>query len=167
MLTCSHAEPNLTLQFLQSLHSRLQSPYPVPATDDSPGTPAPGRPIPEAYVLSLSSIAYAQLLLGDLLSCKTSLDECEALLTDQDSVEPVVNAGYYGVAGDYFKVKADYGPYYKNALLYLACVDVDRELGEEDRRARAHDLCTAALLGETIYNFGELVRRPENRLRLY
>lgn len=155
-----YTEPNLTLQFLQSLHSRLQSPYPVPATDDSPGTPAPGRPIPEAYVLSLSSIAYAQLLLGDLLSCKTSLDECEALLTDQDSVEPVVNAGYYGVAGDYFKVKADYGPYYKNALLYLACVDVDRELGEEDRRARAHDLCTAALLGETIYNFGELLQHP-------
>lgn len=68
-----------------------------------------------------------------------------------------MNAGYYGVAGDYFKVKADYGPYYKNALLYLACVDVDRELGDEDRRARAHDLCVAALLGETIYNFGELV----------
>ena len=54
-------------------------------------------------------------------------------------------------------MKADYGPYYKNALLYLACVDVDKELGEEDRKARAHDLCIAALLGETIYNFGELV----------
>jgi hypothetical protein len=25
-------------------------------------------------------------------------------------------------------------------------------------RQRAHDLCIAALLGETIYNFGELVR---------
>lgn len=74
-------------------------------------------------------------------------------------MEPVVNAGYYGVAGDYFKVKADYGPYYKNALLYLACVDMDRELGDEDRKARAHDLCIAALLGETIYNFGELVSK--------
>ena len=152
------SEPDLTLTFLQSLHSRLQSPYPIPATDENPGSPAPGKPVPEAYALSLSSIAYAQLLLGDLPACKKSLDECENLLGDQDSVEPIVNAGYYGVAGDYFKVKADYGPYYKNALLYLACVDVDRELGEEDRRARAHDLCIAALLGENIYNFGELVR---------
>lgn len=69
-----------------------------------------------------------------------------------------MNAGYYGVAGDYHKVKADYGPYYKNALLYLACVDIEGELSEEDRKSRAHDLCIAALLGENIYNFGELVR---------
>jgi 26S proteasome regulatory subunit N9 len=155
LLTCP--EPDLTLQFLQSVHSRLPSPYPVPPSGDNPGSPAPSRPIPEAYALSLSSIAYAQLLLGDLPACKKSLDECEKLLAEQDTVEPVVNAGYYGVAGDYFKVKADYAPYYKNALLYLACVDVDKELSEEDRSARAHDLCIAALLGETIYNFGELV----------
>ena len=151
-------EPERTLSFLQSLHSRLQSPYPVPATADSPETPAPPRPIPEAFALSLSSIAYAQLLLGDLPACKKSLDECEKLLGEQDTVEPQVNAGYYGVAGDYFKVKAEYGPYYKNALLYLACVDVEKELSVEDRGARAHDLCIAALLGDTIYNFGELVR---------
>ena len=150
-------EPDLTLKFLESLHSRLTSPYPVPATEDNPGKPKPSRPIPEAYALSLASIAYAQLLLGDLPACKKSLDEVETLLADQDTVEPVVNAGYYGVAGDYFKVKADYAPYYKNALLYLACVESEKELAEEDRRARAHDLCVAALLGETIYNFGELV----------
>ncbi|RSH93921.1 26S proteasome regulatory subunit [Saitozyma podzolica] len=155
-----YTEPDLTLRFLQSVHSRLPSPYPVPPSGDNPGSPAPSRPIPEAYALSLSSIAYAQLLLGDLPACKKSLDECEKLLAEQDSVEPVVNAGFYGVAGDYFKVKADYAPYYKNALLYLACVDVDKELSEEDRRARAHDLCIAALLGETIYNFGELLQHP-------
>ena len=158
---CMHqaliSEPDLTLTFLQSVHSRLTSPYPVEATDDTPAQPAPTRPVPEAYALSLSSIAYAQLLLGDLPACKKSLDECESLLNEQDTVEPVVNAGYYGVAGDYHKVKADYGPYYKNALLYLACVDIEGELSEEDRKSRAHDLCIAALLGENIYNFGELV----------
>lgn len=139
------------------MHSRLPTPYATPATDSSPAVPAPSRPIPEAYALSLSSIAYAQLLLGDLPACKKSLDACEKLLNEQDTVEPVVNAGYYGVAADYFKVKADYGPYYKNALLYLACVDSEKELQGEDRVGRARDLCLAALLGETIYNFGELV----------
>lgn len=84
------------------------------------------------------------------------------MLNEQDTVEPVVYAGYYGVAGDYHKVKAEYGPYYKHALLYLACVDVDKELSDEDRKARAHDLCIAALLGENIYNFGELVRDNVN-----
>lgn len=69
----------------------------------------------------------------------------------------MVNAGFYGVAGDYHKVKAEYGPYFKNALLYLACVDADQELSDADKVSRAHDLCIAALLGDTIYNFGELV----------
>lgn len=72
----------------------------------------------------------------------------------------VVNAGYYLVAAEYYKVKADYAPYYKNALLYLACVDDAKDLSMEDRRQRAHDLCIAAILGETIYNFGELVSVP-------
>ena len=152
----------MTLKFLQSVHSRLASPYPVEATETSPAQPAPSRPIPEAYALSLSSIAYAQLLLGDLPATKKSLDECEALLAEQDTVEPVVNAGFYGVAGDYHKVKADYGPYYKNALLYLACVDMSTEMSAEERKSRAHDLCIAALLGDTIYNFGELVSAPSS-----
>ncbi|WVO14058.1 hypothetical protein L204_101685 [Cryptococcus depauperatus] len=155
-----YSEPDLTLKFLKSVHSRLTNPYPVEATDDTPAQPAPLPPAASAYALSLSSIAYAQLLLGDLTSCKASLDETEKLLNEQDTVEPVVNAGYYGVAGDYYKVKADYGPYYKNALLYLACVDLKTEMAESDKKSRAHDLCVAALLGENIYNFGELLQHP-------
>jgi 26S proteasome regulatory subunit N9 len=95
--------------------------------------------------------------LNDLSACQKTLEQCEKLLGEQDSVEPVVNAGYYGVAAEYYKVKPDYSPYYKHALLYLACVDTDKELGAEDRVNRARDLCIAALLGDTIYNFGELV----------
>ncbi|WWC89772.1 uncharacterized protein L201_004698 [Kwoniella dendrophila CBS 6074] len=156
-----YTEPELTLKFLQSLHSRLTSPYPIPATEDNPGSPAPPPPASSAYALSLSSIAYAQLLLGNLDECKKNLNECEKILNEQDTIiEPSVNAGYYGVAGDYYKVKADYAPYYKNALLYLACVDTEKELSKDDQKSRAHDLCIAALLGETIYNFGELLQHP-------
>ncbi|KAL7424211.1 26S proteasome regulatory subunit [Cryptotrichosporon argae] len=155
-----YTEPELTLNFLQSVHSRLASPYLVPATADTPEISAAPRPASEAYALSLSSIAYAQLLLGDLAATKKSIDACERLLAEQDGIEPVVSAGLYGVASDYFKVKAEYAPYYKNALLYLACVDVERELEQGDAQARAHDLCIAALLGDTIYNFGELLQHP-------
>ena len=55
--------------------------------------------------------------------------------------------------------KAEYVPYYKNSLLYLACIDIDKDLSGEERTSRAHDLALSALLAETIYNFGELVRR--------
>ena len=52
--------------------------------------------------------------------------------------------------------KAAYGQYYKNALLYLACVQLD-ELPANDKIERARDLAISALLGQNIYNFGELV----------
>lgn len=58
----------------------------------------------------------------------------------------------------YSKTKADYVKYYKNSLLYLACVDPSKDLTPLERLTRAHDLGISAMLGETIYNFGELVR---------
>lgn len=56
------------------------------------------------------------------------------------------------------QAKAEYAPYYKNSLLYLACVDSEKDMSSEERLLRAHDLGISALLGDTIYNFGELVR---------
>lgn len=55
------------------------------------------------------------------------------------------------------QAKAEYAPYYKHSLLYLACVDVGTDLTAEERLLRAHDLGISAFLGESIYNFGELV----------
>lgn len=55
------------------------------------------------------------------------------------------------------QAKAEYAPYYKHSLLYLACVDVATDLTPEERLLRAHDLGISAFLGESIYNFGELV----------
>lgn len=99
-------EPDLTLGFLESVHSRLARPFPTPATESTPEVPAPPKPAAEAYALSLSSIAYAKLLLGDLEGCKTAMDECEAILANCDGVDGIVNAGFYAVAGDYYKVRA-------------------------------------------------------------
>lgn len=55
------------------------------------------------------------------------------------------------------QAKGEYVPFYRNSLLYLACIDVEKDLTAEDRLIRAHDLSIAALLGDEIYNFGELV----------
>lgn len=56
------------------------------------------------------------------------------------------------------QAKAEYAPYYRNSLLYLACVDPEKDMSAEERLVRAHDLAISAFLGDTIYNFGELVR---------
>ena len=86
------------------------------------------------------------------------MDAALVILDSLPTVENRVRADYYKVAADYYKGKAEYAPYYRNSLLYLACVDV-AAMESEERVLRAHDLSISAFLGDTIYNFGELVRR--------
>ncbi|KAH8114835.1 hypothetical protein DFH11DRAFT_1854667 [Phellopilus nigrolimitatus] len=135
--------PATHLSFLTSLLARIN-------TEKSP----------EAHVLLLSTLSHAKLLYGDLEGTRTDMDSAWKILDDLDGVDVSVNAAYYSVAADYYKAKADYVPYYKNSLLYLACVDPEIDLSPEDRILRAHDLSIAALLGDSIYNFGELLMHP-------
>lgn len=114
----------------------------------------------EAYVLLLANIAYAKLVYGDLEGTKTDMDTAWKTLDRLEGVDTAVNASYYKVAADYYKAKAEYAPYYKHSLLYLACVDVATDLTSEERLLRAHDLGISAFLGDTIYNFGELLMHP-------
>jgi 26S proteasome regulatory subunit N9 len=58
-----------------------------------------------------------------------------------------------------FKRKNEFAAYYKNALLYLACVDL-ADLDQRERQSRAFDLSIAALVSDSIYNFGELLLHP-------
>ncbi|KAF5016930.1 hypothetical protein F66182_11231 [Fusarium sp. NRRL 66182] len=57
------------------------------------------------------------------------------------------------------QAKEEFASYYKNALLYLACVDLE-DLSQEERISRAYDLSVAALVSDSIYNFGELLLHP-------
>ncbi|KAH9916410.1 uncharacterized protein BXZ73DRAFT_105848 [Epithele typhae] len=115
---------------------------------------------PEAHVLLLATLAHAKLLYGDHEGTKNDIDAAWKILDELSGVDPSVNAAYYGVAADYYKSKAEYAPYYKNSLLYLACIDLAKDLTPEERVLRAHDLGLAAFLGDTIYNFGELLMHP-------
>ncbi|KAF5329471.1 hypothetical protein D9619_009297 [Psilocybe cf. subviscida] len=138
-----YSNPQEHLAFLTSLLSRIDT-----------------AKAPEAHVLLLASIAHAKLLYGDLEGTKTDMDAAQKILDTLEDVDSGVNAAYYGVSADYYKAKAEYAPYYRNSLLYLACVDIEEDMSAEERLARAHDLSISALLGDTIYNFGELLMHP-------
>ncbi|KAI9456131.1 hypothetical protein BJY52DRAFT_1277392 [Lactarius psammicola] len=115
---------------------------------------------PDAHVLILSTLAHAKLLFGDLEGSKTDIDAAWKVLDNLDGVENSVNGAYYRVAADYYKAKAEYAPYYRDSLLYLACVDLEKDMSQDERLLRAHDLALSAFLAETIYNFGELLMHP-------
>ncbi|CAG8617789.1 11495_t:CDS:2 [Acaulospora morrowiae] len=113
----------------------------------------------EAYVHAVMETAYIKLMLNDLDGTKSAIDECEKILEKFDSVETAIHASFYRVCADFYKAKAEYTEYYKNALLYLACIQLE-DLTSEEKVERAYDLAISALLGDTIYNFGELLMHP-------
>lgn len=112
---------------------------------------------PEAYVYASVETASLKLALGQTEIVRKDLDAASTILDTFDSIEPVIHAAYYRVNADYYSVKLDYTNYYHNALLYLAC---EPSLTPEDAKTRAYNLSIAALLGEKIYNFGELLLHP-------
>ncbi|BGP27334.1 26S proteasome regulatory subunit [Rhodotorula toruloides] len=122
-------------------------------TFDTPATREP-------FVLVSMERGHFLLLLGQPEAAKEAMDQCQKVLDQLDSVDLAVHASFYRVSGDYWKAKAEFADYYRNSLLYLACIDIDRDLTQEERAERARDLGIAALLGESLYNFGELLLHP-------
>jgi 26S proteasome regulatory subunit N9 len=113
----------------------------------------------DAYVYATVAVAEIQLREQDYDGARKKLDECEQILDTFDSVENIVHASFYKANAEYYKRKLEFAAYYKNALLYLACVDL-ADLDLRDRQSRAYDLSIAALVSDSIYNFGELLLHP-------
>ena len=57
-------------------------------------------------MLLLSSLAQAKLVYGDIEATQTDMEAAWKILDDLDGVDPAVNAAYYSVAADYYKVGA-------------------------------------------------------------
>ncbi|KAL2134617.1 hypothetical protein VTI74DRAFT_11359 [Chaetomium olivicolor] len=113
----------------------------------------------DALVFATIAVARVKLDLADLDGARKDLDRAEKVLDSFDSVETIVHAAFYGANADYYQAKADFGSYYRNALLYLACIDI-KSLSPAERRNRAYDLSVSALCSSSIYNFGELLLHP-------
>lgn len=142
MLTSLPIDNQESLSFLESVADKVNSPESQ-----------------DAYVYAITAVATFKLELKDLPGARTTLNKAEKILDRFDSVENIVHAAFYRVNADYYQAKLDFASYYKNALLYLACINLD-DLTPEERRVRAYDLALAALVSTTIYNFGELLLHP-------
>ena len=113
----------------------------------------------DAYVYALVAAAEVKLRLQSIPSARKDLDIAESILDTFDSVETEVHATFYRINASYYQANADFGAYYKNALLYLACMDLS-SLTSAETQSRAYDLSIAALVSDSIYNFGELLQHP-------
>ncbi|KAM7507257.1 hypothetical protein LguiA_017710 [Lonicera macranthoides] len=103
--------------------------------------------------------AIFELERGDQKECKKLLDDGKSTLDSMTDVDPSVYASYYWVSSQYYKARQEFAEFYKSALLYLAYTS-DESLSESFKLDLAFELSLSALLGESIYNFGELLAHP-------
>ncbi|PRT56891.1 putative 26S proteasome regulatory subunit rpn9 [Wickerhamiella sorbophila] len=104
-------------------------------------------------------IASYCLQTGEVPRARKIIDSASKLVDELQTTDSTIMAMYYGVSCEYYKHKREYTAYYRNALLYLACIDINT-LSREQQQQKAYDLAVAALLGDKIYNFGELILHP-------
>ena len=135
-------DDSVRLKFLTTLSTRVNK----PANQD-------------AYVYALSAVATNQIALEAYPAARKDLDTCERILDTFDRVEPSVHAAFYRTLSRYHQTQSDFTAYYRTTLLYLACVELD-DLSLEYKQSIAYDLSLAALVSETLYNFGELLLHP-------
>ncbi|KAI9144062.1 hypothetical protein BKA69DRAFT_1058022 [Paraphysoderma sedebokerense] len=146
-------DPQASINFLDALAEKCK-----PAEPKKDEKTTPDQTSQEAYILCIMESSHYHLLLGHFETVLKNIKKCEVLLDSLAGVDNRVSATFYRVGADYYKAKSDYGEYYKTALLFLGCIpDLENDLSREEKVQRAHDLALAALLSDSIYNFGELL----------
>lgn len=99
---------------------------------------------------------------GDAKGVEKLLEEVLPQVDDVDGVTPV-HARFYQLSSNYYKNIGDHCKYYRNALRYLGCFSRNDDSflkNPAEHEERAFTLALAALLGEGIFNFGELLQHP-------
>uniref|UniRef100_A0A669R1L1 26S proteasome non-ATPase regulatory subunit 13 n=1 Tax=Phasianus colchicus TaxID=9054 RepID=A0A669R1L1_PHACC len=112
----------------------------------------------EAVILCKTAIGALKLNVGDLQVTKETIEEVEEMLNNLPGVTSV-HSRFYDLSSKYYQTIGNHASYYKDALRFLGCIDV-KDLPVSEQQERAFTLGLAGLLGEGVYNFGELLMHP-------
>uniref|UniRef100_A0A8D8WDG5 26S proteasome non-ATPase regulatory subunit 13 n=2 Tax=Cacopsylla melanoneura TaxID=428564 RepID=A0A8D8WDG5_9HEMI len=114
---------------------------------------------------TLCKILQAQLIMnkdadkpGQLEDVEKLIDEIELLVNDIEGVT-AIHSRFYLVASTLYRKQAKLSLYYRTALRYLGCVDLN-DLSARDQVQHAFLIGLAALLADSVYNIGELLAHP-------
>ncbi|TYI69970.1 hypothetical protein E1A91_D08G189700v1 [Gossypium mustelinum] len=140
-----YAEKEAAISFLEGVIEKLQ------ATKE--------QRIEEPILYIKMQISKFKLEQGDQKECKKLLEDGKSTLDGMTDIDPSVYANYYWVSSQYHKFRQEFAEFYRSALLYLAYTSVE-SLSESFKLDLAFDLSLSALLGDNIYNFGELLAHP-------
>mmetsp|Transcript_7754 Transcript_7754/g.13622 ORF Transcript_7754/g.13622 Transcript_7754/m.13622 type:complete len:394 (+) Transcript_7754:151-1332(+) len=123
-----------------------------------------GRLGEEAYLVARMAMAELFVQLAEESSLKEArviMDESQPLLQalEGSGAETVVKSSFFRVACEYYKVAGPADEYYKSCIQFLAYTP--QETLEKSVQIRlAIDMSLAALIGETVFNYGEVLSQP-------
>ncbi|XP_042902309.1 26S proteasome non-ATPase regulatory subunit 13 [Parasteatoda tepidariorum] len=112
----------------------------------------------EAVILCNIILGLLKLEKGDLDGVKKIIEETQVMIDEMDGITSV-HGRFYQLSSNYHQINGQHAQYYRDALRYLGCTDLD-DIDVEEKKSRAFTLSLAALLGEGVYNFGELLAHP-------
>lgn len=95
--------------------------------------------------------------LNDMDATKKIIEELKDILEEAGNVTPV-HGKYFMLASQYYRLVGQHSEYYRAGLQFLGC-SLD-EFPKAEWPQQAFFLGLAALLGEGIYNIGELLAHP-------
>ncbi|KAG6797414.1 26S proteasome non-ATPase regulatory subunit 13 [Apis laboriosa] len=111
--------------------------------------------------VALCKVLTGQILLEKLNNqeqAKQIIEEVEVMLDNADGVT-TVHGRFYLLASRLYRLQGKHAEYYRTALRYLGCIDLN-SLNRQEQEQHAFFLGLAALLGEGVYNLGELLAHP-------
>uniref|UniRef100_A0A8C5MQ30 26S proteasome non-ATPase regulatory subunit 13 n=1 Tax=Leptobrachium leishanense TaxID=445787 RepID=A0A8C5MQ30_9ANUR len=112
----------------------------------------------EAVILCRTAIGALKLNIGDLQATKETIEAVDEMLAALPGVTSV-HSRFYDLSSKYYQTIGNHASYYKDALRFLGCTEHD-SLPVSEQQDRAFTLGLAGLLGDGVYNFGELLMHP-------
>eukprot|EP01108_Squamamoeba_japonica_P005153 TRINITY_DN4047_c0_g1_i1.p1 TRINITY_DN4047_c0_g1~~TRINITY_DN4047_c0_g1_i1.p1 ORF type:complete len:380 (+),score=234.66 TRINITY_DN4047_c0_g1_i1:98-1237(+) len=113
----------------------------------------------EAKSLLLSAQAQRALARDDVKACQAALKLSLAEIQSVASVDNAVHAVYFQTLSELHKKRSEAKEFYEASLRYLAYEPLEA-LSDGTQTQLASDMALAALAGDDIYNFGELLAHP-------
>ncbi|XP_015588768.1 26S proteasome non-ATPase regulatory subunit 13 [Cephus cinctus] len=111
--------------------------------------------------VALCKVLTGQILLDKLNDqdrAKKIIEDVEVMLDNADGIT-TVHGRFYLLASRLYRLQGKHAEYYRTALRYLGCIDLST-LTKKEQEQHAFFLGLAALLGDGVYNLGELLAHP-------
>nr|CAB3265239.1 26S proteasome non-ATPase regulatory subunit 13-like [Phallusia mammillata] len=112
----------------------------------------------EATILCSTAIGNIHLLANNFQDTKKVIEESEKMLNDLPGIT-TIHSRFYELCSNYHQVLCHHNEYYKDALRYLGCMELEN-IPVAEQQERAFNLGLAGLMGNKVYNFGELLQHP-------